>query len=287
MDLFAYLIHILILIGIYGILTLSLNIAIGYTGLINLGHIAFFGIGAYTSALLTRAGLPFLLAWLAAGLLAMLAGYLLSWPSRRIKGDYFALLSLGFGFIVYSLFLNWQSITRGPLGIPGILRPSLLVDNYFYFVFVLVVTFLCFLFFKKLTNSPFGRVMGAVRDNEEATKVLGKNTAKVKMIVLMTSAFWAGLAGSLFAHYIRFIDPAAFYLPALIYLLMMVILGGIASLKGSIIAVAVVILLFETFRFVGLPPQLAGTLRQMLVMAILILILLFRPKGLFGRIDIE
>src|SRR3989344_6313493 len=121
----AYLIHLGILIGIYVILATSLNLAMGFTGLLNLGHIAFFGIGAYTSALLTMAGVPFIVAFFLAGILAALFGFLLVLATRNLKGDYLGLATLGFGFVVYSIFLNWTGLTRGPLGIPGIPKPLL------------------------------------------------------------------------------------------------------------------------------------------------------------------
>src|SRR3989338_11563208 len=123
MSLAPYLIHLLILIGIYVILAVSLNLALGYTGLLNLGHIAFFGIGAYTSALLINY-IPFPLAILSAGILAGIFGYLLVLATGRLKGDYLALATFGFSFVVTSILLNWQSLTRGPLGIPGIPKPS-------------------------------------------------------------------------------------------------------------------------------------------------------------------
>ena len=120
-----YLTHILILISIYTILIVSLNLAIGYSGLLNLGHVALFGIGAYTSTLLNIHGVPFILAFIAAGIITALFGLLLVFATKKLKGDYFALASLGFSFVVYSLLLNLTGLTRGPLGIAGIPKPNL------------------------------------------------------------------------------------------------------------------------------------------------------------------
>ena len=121
----AYLIHLAIIVGIYIILALSLQLAMGYAGLLNLGHIAFFGIGAYTSALLTLAGWPFWISLISAGVLSMLFGFLLAIPTYKLKGDYLALATMGFSFVVYAVLLNWTQLTRGPLGLPGIPKPSL------------------------------------------------------------------------------------------------------------------------------------------------------------------
>ena len=134
----AYIIHLLILIGIYLILSLSLNLSVGYSGVLNLGHIAFYGLGAYTSALLALAGVPFLLCLLTGGLVAMFSGFLLALPTNKIKGDYLALVTIGFSFIIYSLMLNLDELTRGPLGIPGIPRPAIFgfgfEDNFYFLI---------------------------------------------------------------------------------------------------------------------------------------------------------
>ena len=121
----AYLVHLLILIGIYTILAISLQLSVGFTGLLNLGHIAFYAIGAYTSALLALNGFPFWFCFLSAGILAMIFGFLLSLPANKLKGDYLALATMGFSFVVYAVLLNWTSLTRGPLGLPGIPKPKI------------------------------------------------------------------------------------------------------------------------------------------------------------------
>ncbi len=287
----AYLIHLLILIGIYAILAVSLNLAIGYTGLLNLGHIAFFGIGAYTSTLLTMNGVPFIFAFLIAGLFSSLFGYLLVITTKKLKGDYFALATLGFSFVIYSLFLNLQSITRGPLGISGIPKPSFfglgISSNFSYLIFVLIVTLISIYLIYKIVKSPFGRLLNATRDDELGLRVLGKNTSKLKYKTMMISAFFAGIAGSLFAHYITFIDPSSFYLGDILLILTIVIIGGLASIKGSIVATFLILLIPEVLRFLALPSSLIGPLRQIIYAIILLGILLYRPRGLFGRIDLE
>lgn len=286
-----YINHLLILIGIYIILAVSLNLALGYTGLLNLGHIAFFGIGAYTSALLTLQGVPFPLALLAAGLLAGIFGYLLVLATGRLKGDYLALATLGFSFVVVSILLNWQGLTRGPLGIPGITKPSFfgltISSNFAYLLFILILAAIIIFLIHQIVKSPFGRLLEACRDDETGLKVLGKNTFALKWKAMFISAFFAGIAGSVFAHYISFIDPTSFALQDILLIFTIVIVGGIASLKGSILATFIIILIPEALRFLALPSSILGPARQMLYALILLLILMYKPRGIFGRIDLE
>ena len=285
-----YFIHLLIMIGIYIILTLSLNLALGYTGLINLAHIALFGIGAYTSTLLTNANVPFLLAFIIAGLFTSLFGYFLVFTTNKLKGDYLAMATLGFSFVVFSLMLNLTEITRGPLGIPGIKKPEffgfIIESNYAYLIFVAIICILSILIITKIIKSPFGRLLQATRDDELGLRILGKNTFSLKCKALMISAFFAGIAGSLFAHYITFIDPTSFALNELILVLTLVIVGGIASIKGSIIAPFIIIFLTESLRFLPLPSSFVGPLREIIYALALLLILYFRPRGIFGKVDI-
>jgi len=287
----AYLIHLLIIILIYVILSVSLNLALGYSGLLNLGHVAFFGIGAYTSTLLTIAGVPFIASFVAAGLLAGVFGFVLVLATKKLKGDYLALATLGFSFVIYSLMLNWNSLTRGPLGIPGIPKPSFfglaISSNVSYLIFVAIVCVLSLLIIYKIIKSPFGRLLEASRDDEIQLRVLGKNTIKLKTKAMVISAFFAGIAGSLFAHYITFIDPSSFYLSEIILILTIVIVGGIASFKGSVIAPFIILLIPEALRFFEMPSSILGPARQIIYALILILILMFRPRGLFGRVDLE
>ncbi|MEK6922508.1 MAG: branched-chain amino acid ABC transporter permease [Nanoarchaeota archaeon] len=286
-----YIIHLLILIGIYIILSVSLNLILGYTGLLNLGHIALFGIGAYASALLTMNGVPFVISFILAGLIAGVFGFLLVLATRKLKGDYYALATLGFGFVVYSLFLNLTGLTRGPLGIPGIPKPDLfgliIKSNFSYLIFVFFIALIVVFVIYKIVKSPFGKLLEAMRDDEVGLRVLGKDTRKLKYKTMMISAFFAGIAGSLFAHYISFIDPSSFYISELIFVFTIVIVGGIASIKGSIIAPFVIVLIPETLRFLALPSSIIGPARQIIYALILLLILMYRPRGLFGRIDLE
>lgn len=287
----AYLIHLLILVSIYLILAISLQLALGFTGLLNLGHIAFYAIGAYASALLALAGWPFWLCLLLAGIVAMIFGFLLSIPTNKLQGDYLALATLGFTFVIYAVTLNWTGLTRGPLGLPGIPRPEIFgftfSGNTSFLILAIVIALLAHLIIKKITTSPFGQVLEATRDNELAVRVLGKNTFKVKSISLATSAFFAGIAGSLYASYITFIDSSSFNIMQIIPVISIVIIGGLASLKGTVIATVILILLPEPLRFIGFPSSIIGPARQIIYALILLLILIYKPKGFYGQVELE
>jgi len=286
-----YLTNLAVLILIYIILSVSLNLALGYTGLLNLGHVAFFAIGAYTSALLTKAGYPFVFAFIASGIVASLFGFLLVLATRRLKGDYLALATLGFSYVCYAVLLNWSSLTRGPLGIAGIIKPNIfgwqIHSTGEYAMYALIVCIISIMIMMWIVRSPFGRLMQALRDDELGLRVLGKNTYRIKLKVMGISAFFAGIAGSLFAHYLTYIDPSSFILSEIILMITIVIAGGLASIRGSIVATGIILLIPELLRFIQLPSSVLGPLRQMLYASILIIILMFRPRGIFGRVDLE
>jgi len=287
----AYLVHLVIIIAIQLILCLSLQISIGYSGLLNFGHIAFFAVGAYASALLTINGVPFIWAFLASAIIASIFAYLLSIPTNKLKGDYLGLATIGFSFLVYAILINWTGLTRGPLGIPGIPKPELLgivfSSNYSFLILTLIITLISYFIIHKIVNSKFGLVMQAVRDDEVVAKSLGKNTFKIKTISLMTSAFFAGIAGSLFAHFITFIDPSSFTFMALIPVITIIIVGGLASIKGTVVATIILTLIPEILRFIGLPSSLIGPGRQIIFALILLIILLYYPKGFYGKVELE
>jgi len=286
----SYLIHILILIGIYCILAVSLNFAIGYGGLLNFGHIAFFGIGAYSSTLLTIGGIPFLFALILSSLIASLCGWFLSLMTNRLKGDYLAIATFGFGLVVYSLMQNLTGLTKGPLGISGIPKAEILgltINNAWYLILTIAMLIIAYLVMTGLVNSKFGRIMGGVRDNELLMKILSRDTQRIKRKILSLSAFFAGMAGSLYAHYIGFIDPSTFGIKVLILLLTIVLLGGLASLKGTIIATSLLVSMPEILRFVPIPDNILGPAQTAIYALVLLLILRYRPRGILGKIDLN
>ena len=279
-----YLIHLAILICIYSILTISLNLAVGFTGLMNLGHVGFFGIGAYTSALIAIHGSPVWLSLLCGGLLSAIFGALLAFPTTRLKGDYLALAALGFTFIMGSIARNWTDLTRGALGIPGI--PRLGATNTHILLLVFLMALATYALFFLIIRSRFGKTIQAIRDDELAAKMLGKDTFKQKILALSISAFFAGIGGGLFAHYITFIDPTVFGLGDLILLFSMLIVGGLGSVKGSAIGTIILLLMPEPLRFIGFPSSILGPAREMIFALVLLLILIYRSRGVFGRVDL-
>jgi branched-chain amino acid transport system permease protein len=283
-----YLIHILIISGIYIILTLSLNLIVGYTGLAALGHIAFTCVGAYTSSLLAlHLGISPWIGLLIGAFLASVLGAIVSFPSLRLKGDYLAIATFGLGVIVYSVAKNWVSLTRGPMGLPGI--PSFKLFGYeisnvwAYFVLVLIFVIITYIAIRNITKSPFGRILTAIREDEIAAAAMGKNVNKHKLIVFVVGAFFAGIAGSLYAHYISFIDPSSFTIMESIAVLLMVVFGGMASLGGSFVGASILVIFPELLRFLGMPSSIAAPLRQMIYGLLLIILMIWRPQGLLGK----
>ncbi len=283
-----YFIHIAILISIYGILGLSLNLIVGYTGLLSVTQAAFYGMGAYATAiLLTSTEINFFMALIIGIIITAVCSFVIGLVLSKFRDDYYALGSFGFNVIIYSIFLNWQSLTRGPLGIPGIPRPSLLgftfSENIWFLVLSIVFLFLIYLICRLITNSSFGRVLKAIREDEQAISVFGYRTIWYKLAIFVIGASMAAVAGSLFASYISFIDPSSFSLTESIFILAIIILGGLANNKGAIVGAICLILLPEILRFIGFPSDIAAQMRQVTYGLILILLMLYRPQGLVGE----
>ena len=283
-----YLLHILVITGIYIILTLSLNLVVGYTGLASLGHAAFSCVGAYTSALLAlNYGVSPWLGLIIGACVAAVLGVVIGAPSLRLKGDYLAIATFGLGVIVYSVAKNWVSVTRGPMGLPGIPGFSFFGMQvsavWAYLILVAVFVLLTFFVMRRIVDSPFGRILRAIREDETAALAVGKDVNKYKIIVFAIGAFFAGIAGSLYAHYITFIDPSSFTVMESITILLMVVFGGMGSLSGSFIGAAVLVILPELLRFVGMPSSIAAPLRQMIYGLLLVVLMLKRPQGILGK----
>jgi len=276
--------HLLVLITIYAILSISLNLAVGVTGLFNLGHAAFFGIGAYTSALLNMAGVPFWLALLAGVCMASLIAFLIGLPTLRLVGDYLAVATMGLGEIARAVFKNWISVTRGPMGLPGIPHASLFGFAFDSFAKFLALSAAClgivYILAETLIRSPFGRVLKGIREDEIAVQALGKNSFWFKMWSLVISAGIAGLAGSLFAHYMGFIDPSSFGMWLTFFILLIIMLGGLGNNLGAVVGAVIFVVVREGLRFVGLPPAIAAPLQQLLFGVLLIVMTIFAPRGL-------
>lgn len=281
------LLHLAIVVAIYAIFALSLNLEVGYTGLFNFGHVAFFAIGAYASALLSLQGAPFWLSLLAGIACAAFGGLVIAIPSLKLEGDYFGIATLGFAEIVRMLLQNQVAWTKGPMGLPGIPKPAILTFHFdtlpAYLLLALVAAALTLLIIGFLTLSPFGRVLKAIRDDETAAAVLGKNPFAYKMASFVIGSAFAGLAGVLWAHFITFVSPGDFTLTETILVLLIVVLGGKGTLWGPVVGAMVLIFFQESVRFLRLPPEwsgILGPLQQMVFGLLLVVLMLFRPEGL-------
>ncbi len=258
---------------------------VGATGLFNLGHAAFYGIGAYTSALLAKSGLPWPLAMLGGVLLAGFIAFLIGIPTLRLVGDYLAVVTMGLGEIARAVFKNWLPVTRGPMGLPGIPHAALLgfkFDTAGRFLLLAVgCLLLAYLLAQRLLHSPFGRVLKGIREDEAAVQALGKNVYRFKMWVLIIGSALAGMAGSLFAHYVTFIDPGSFVMWLTFFILLIIVLGGLGNNLGAVVVTVGFVALREGLRFVKLPAWLnPAALQQLLFGVLLIIATIFVPRGL-------
>lgn len=289
----GYLFHILIMLNIYVMLVLSANLTIGMANLLTMCQAAFYGIGAYIGTLfLLQFNLPFVVIAMAVMLLSGIFSWLVSYASVRLKGDYFVIATMGFQLIVYTILYNWTDVTHGSYGISGIPNIKLLglfelSSVYAYFVLSLVVTVLVVLVLHYLVKSPFGRILNAIQADEINAQALGRNTEAFKVWAFFISAAVTGLAGTIYAAYVSYIDPTSFTLGESIFIISALFIGGIGNTKGPIMGAIFVVLLPELLRFVGLPNAVAANLRQIIYGLVLILVMYFRPQGLWGRIILK
>ena len=283
-----YLLHILILIGIYVILSVSLNLITGYAGLLSIAHAAFYGVGAYVAALLAlKLHSPFLANIVCAVILSGLLGALVGIPSLRIRDDYFAIATFAFQVITFSIMNNWVSFTGGPMGLPGIPQPAIFgwqINSHYEFLFLIFLLCIITLWIShKIVTSPFGRVLKAIREDEVFAQAMGKNVASYKVLIFVIGAGMASVAGVMYAYYISFIDPTSFTIMESIFIISIVIIGGAGNIWGSVLAAAVLVILPEALRFLGMPSAIAANMRQIIYGALLVIFMLFRPQGLIGE----
>ena len=289
-----YLLHIGIMLCIYVILVLSTNLTVGMANLLTMCQAAFYGIGAYIGTFfLMQFNLPFVVIALIVMALTGLTSIVISYASVKLKGDYFILATLGFQMIVYTILYNWISVTRGPYGIPGIPAIKLfgvwsLNGIYSYFFLSLVLVMAVVWFFGQLQRSPYGRMLKAIRTDELSAQALGRNTIQLKSWAFFISAAFAGLAGTVYASYVSYIDPTSFTLDESIFIITALFIGGIGSrVWGSVVGAAVVVILPELLRFVGLPDAVAANLRQIIYGVVLIVLMFVKPQGLLGDATVK
>lgn len=279
-----YILHLLILICFYTLLSQSLNLSSGFSGLISLAHAGFYGIGAYTTAILaTQFGCSFWINTPIAMLISGLIAFIVSLIALRTVEDYFIICTLGIQIIIFSVMNNWMDLTRGPLGIPGI--PSITffgvsLDSKISFL-ILSLLFVIIIWFvlRNISKSGFGKILTAISEDEIYTQSIGKNVYLSKIVSFTLSAMFAAIPGALYAHYISYIDPTSFTVNESIFILSIVIIGGLGNLTGSFFAAAFLVLLPEALRFIGMPDSIAANMRQIIYGLILVVIMMTGKNG--------
>jgi branched-chain amino acid transport system permease protein len=286
------LIAISIGILIYMLMALGLSLHYGFTGLVNFGHVGFFAIGSYTSALLALQGVPIPLAMVGATLLTALAAWPLGIVALRLGSDYLAIVTLGFSESVRMMLQSEEWLTRGMHGLPGIPRmyegwiPAAQIDLAIMLT-LLAVNGAVFWLVTRVVKSPFGRVIEAVRDNEVAVRALGKDPARFKTRSLMLGAGLAGLAGAFQAHYLTFLSPEQFVPLITFYIWIAIFVGGANRLLGVALGTVIMVGFLEGSRFVrdfvgGISEVQMASVRIWVIGMALILIVLYRPQGILG-----
>jgi branched-chain amino acid transport system permease protein len=276
-----YLLRLINLSLIFALLSVSLNVVLGYAGQIALGHAAFFGIGAYTAALLTAnaSGLLFWPAFLAAGLVTGLFGLLIGIPTLRLKGHYLALATLGFGEIMRHIFFNWREVTHGMDGIGGIPAPSLgffqFAHDRSFFYLALLILAIVMVATMRIERSKYGRGLAAIRDAELAAGTTGVNVSQLKIIAFGISAMLAGFSGSLYAHLTTYISPDTFGFDLTAQILSMVLIGGIGTTWGPVLGAVMLTFLPEMLR-------VSKAYYQLIYGAGIVALVIFLPMGMLG-----
>ena len=281
----AYHLHVAIMAGIFGVLALSLNLLLGYTGQLSLGHAAFFGIGAYTSALLTLTlEWSFWPALAAAIALAGAAGWFIGRLSLKLRGAYFVLVTISFAGVISLVSVNWIELTNGPLGLPGVPAPELgpwsLRTKTAYYYLGLAAVALSYVVSRRLVGSRIGRAFVALRENEALAESIGVDVTHYLVLAAVVSAAMAGLGGSLYAHYTRFVSPEVFLFSYTVTMVIMVVAGGKGTLAGPLVGAVL---------FTALPEALRAAMSwqwQMLAYCVLlVLLVVFMPRGIVPHIN--
>lgn len=274
-----YWLQVTILSGIFVILAISLNLIQGISGQISLAHAAFYGIGAYTAALLAlRLGLTSWLTVPIAALVTALVGFLIGLPSLTLRGHYLAIVTLGFGEIIYQMLERWESLTHGVMGLKDIPPPTSILGIPFqrklpaYYLLLILIAITGFIV-HRIANSRVGRALKAIREDEFSAQVLGISAYRYKVTAFAIGTMLAGLAGGFFAHYQRVLTPTEFTFLDSVRILMMVIVGGMGSLAGSVLGAVTLIWLPELLRGIG-------DYRDMVYGAACIFFVIFMPGGL-------
>jgi branched-chain amino acid transport system permease protein len=281
-----YGIHLAIMVGMYLILAQSFNLVFGLGGLFNLAHVASYAIGAYTSALLsTKASWGFEECLLASVCVSALFASLIGAISVRLTQDYFAIGTLAFSAVVTALIVNWKSLTNGVLGVSGIPRPIVLgadtIDNLTFLYVTVALALLSQAVLYVAFRNRFSRLLRAQAENEEAALAIGCDTSKVRFVSFYVASALTGMAGSLFAFYINYIDPSSFSLTEMVFIMTIAVVGRPGSFWGVTAATFFLVLLPEPLRFIDFPPGVLGPMRQMLHAFILFAVVAWNRENIF------
>lgn len=277
------------MMGIFGILALSLNYQYGHSGLVNFGVVGFFATGAYVSALVTQAGLPFLGGIILAGLAGGLLGFLVALPTSKLSIHYWAITTLGIGEIIRLIANNEEWLTKGSFGLVAIPQPLHKVIPaaaypIFYLSIVLALLLVIFIIIRLLVNSPFGTVLKAIREEDDLALAMAKPVFHFKVKAMTVGAVFAGIAGSLYAHYITYISPIDF-MPLITFIIWgMVIVGGKGNSIGALAGTAIIVIFFNSTRylkdFLPFSAHTVASLRMVAIGLLIIVVVLYRPEGL-------
>ena len=287
-----YLLHICVMLAIYGMLASSANLLIGYSGLLTMAHAAFYGLGAYVYALLSlHFGWPLWATLPCAVVFGALVGWLFGLAALRFRNETFVLATIGFQMIVYVILYNWTDLTRGPYGISGIPRPRVFgytietVPQFFLFgatMFLILLGISTLIF-----RSSFALSLKALRDNEAAAQTLGISPRRQYIRAMIVSSALAAVPGVCFASYVTYIDPTSFTLQESIFIASILLVGGSGNLRGPLCGALFMLVLPEVMRFVGMPDAIAANMREIIYGLLLILLMYFRPQGLAGEYAVK
>ena len=286
-----YLIAMAVSAGIYALMALGVNVIWGLAGMVNLGLVGFFAVGAYASALLTlKLGLPIAAGMAAGALVSAVVGVLVALVTVRLRGDYLAIVTLGFAESIRIVASNTIWLTNGTDGISGIAGPwrgSLSPEafNLLYLAVVVTIVAVAFVLAERLRASPFGRVLRAIRDDEQVAAVAGKHVALFKVKAFAIGAGALGLAGALYAHYTSYIAPDIFVPLFTLYIKLALLTGGLGNNRGAVIGAVAIVFLLESTRFViplvpGVSAVQGAAVRELMIAALLIVMLRYKPTGL-------
>jgi branched-chain amino acid transport system permease protein len=282
-----YLFHLLVIISLYVALTATLDLLIGHTGILSFAHAALYGVGAYTTAILTvYANWHWLPALAVAFLIGTAVAALVGIPTLRLGGDYFILALFGFQLIVNTVILNWEDLTNGPFGIRGIPRPSFGTGPIssgwpiasFTLAAVAIIVFLVW----RLVSAPLKLVLHAIRDDETVAQALGIDVVRTRIVIFALAGGLAAVVGSLLAFYARFIDVSSFSIETMILLWAMAYVGGVRTITGAIVGPAILVLFPEIFRFIDSIGVDRSQLQEALYGLLMVLLMLYRPQGVMG-----